>query len=197
MRFVSRWPGRDSEARQPRSKGGPDAQRQHDEAKDTTPAPRKESHWTPKHGSPQSRKDQATSRSKASKETDARGQTSGGARELHITNWRTRGPPAEGGPLEREPRTQGTTREAKRPWETGKPVTSEQEPQGWRTSREGRDGHRAPSARETPWVREGTPPEATPVPPSQPQKPRPFPRGKRGVEAEAPCLETSCSKIER
>ena len=76
-------------------------------------------------------------------------------------------------------------------------MTSEQEPQGWRTSREGRDGHRAPSARETPWVREGTPPEATPVPPSQPQKPRPFPRGKRGVEAEAPCRETSCSKIER
>ena len=70
-------------------------------------------------------------------------------------------------------------------------MTSEQEPQGWRTSLEGRDGHRAPSARETPWVREGTPPEATPVPPSQPQKPRPFPRGKRGVEAEAPCIETS------
>ena len=34
-------------------------------------------------------------------------------------------------------------------------MTSEREPQGWRTSREGRDGHRAPSARETPWVREG------------------------------------------
>ena len=27
MRFVSRWPGRYSEARQPRSKGGPEAQR--------------------------------------------------------------------------------------------------------------------------------------------------------------------------
>ena len=37
------------------------------------------------------------------------------------------------------------------------------------------------------------PPEATPVPPSQPQKPRPSSRGKRGVEAEAPCIETSCS----
>ena len=73
---------------------------------------RKESHWTPKHGSPQSRKDQATSRSKASRETEARGQMSGGAREPHTTNWRTREPPSEGGPLDREPRTQGTTREA-------------------------------------------------------------------------------------
>ena len=33
MRLFSRWPGRDSEARQPRSKGGPEELRQHDESK--------------------------------------------------------------------------------------------------------------------------------------------------------------------
>ena len=33
-----------------------------------------------------------------------------------------------------------------------------------------------------------------PVPPCQPQKTRPFAREKRGVEPEAPCIETSCSK---
>ena len=58
----------------------------------------------------------------------------------------------------------------------------------------GRDGHIAPSVRETPCIREGTSPEATPVPPCQPQKPRPFSREKRGGESEAPCRETSCSK---
>ena len=36
MRFVSRWPGRYSEARQPRSKGGPEAQRHnYDDSKGT------------------------------------------------------------------------------------------------------------------------------------------------------------------
>ena len=54
-----------------------------------------------------------------------------------------------------------------------------------------------PASGKIPWVREGTSPEATPVPPSQPQKPRPSSMEKRGVEAEAPCIETSCSKIER
>ena len=112
MRLVSRWPGRDSEARQPRSKGGPDEQRQHDEAKDTALAPGRRATEHPNMDHPQSRKDQATSRSKASKETEARGQMSGGAREPHTTNWRTREPPSEGGPLDREPRTHGTMREA-------------------------------------------------------------------------------------
>ena len=56
------------------------------------------------------------------------------------------------------------------------------------------NGHIAPSVRETPWVREGTSPEATPVPSCQPQKTRPFSREKRGVEPEAPCIETSCLK---
>ena len=105
--------------------------------------------------------------------------------------------PRKGGHWIGNPELKAPREKRKRPGETGRPGTSEQEPQGWRTSLEGRDGHRAPSVRETPWVREGTPPEATPVPPSQPQKPRPFSRGKRGVEAEAPCIETSCSKIER
>ena len=51
-----------------------------------------------------------------------------------------------------------------------------------------------PAAGKTPCVREGTSPEATPVPPCQPQKPRPSSREKRGGEPEAPCRETSCSK---
>ena len=51
-----------------------------------------------------------------------------------------------------------------------------------------------PASGKTPWVREGTSPEATPVPPCQPQKIRPFSREKRGVEPKAPCIETSCSK---
>ena len=45
MRFVSRWPGRYSEARQPRSKGGPEAQRHnHDESKGHCTRSRKESY---------------------------------------------------------------------------------------------------------------------------------------------------------
>ena len=43
---------------------------------------------------------------------------------------------------------------------------------------------------------EGTLPEATPVPQCQHQKPRPSSREKRGVEPEAPCRKTSCSKQE-
>ena len=49
MRFVSRWPGRYSEARQPRSKGGPEAQRHNqDKSKGHCTRSRKESHWKPK-----------------------------------------------------------------------------------------------------------------------------------------------------
>ena len=53
MRFVSRWPGRYSEARQPRSKGGPVAQcHNHNESKGHCTRSRKESHRKPKHGLP-------------------------------------------------------------------------------------------------------------------------------------------------
>ena len=82
----------------------------------------------------------------------------------------------------------------KRPGETGVPGLQNKNLKDGEPAEKGRDGHIAPSVRETPCVREGTSPEATPVPPCQPQKPRPFSREKRGGEPEAPCRETSCSK---
>ena len=81
----------------------------------------------------------------------------------------------------------------KRPGETGVPGLQNKNLKDGEPAEKGRDGHIAPSVRETPCVRERTSPEATPVPPCQPQKPRPFSREKRGGEPEAPCRETSCS----
>ena len=102
--------------------------------------------------------------------------------------------PRKGGHWIGNPELKAPREKRKRPGETGVPGLQNKNLKDGEPAEKGRDGHIAPSVRETPCVREGTSPEATPVPPCQPQKPRPFSREKRGVEPEAPCRETSCSK---
>ena len=104
--------GRDSEARQPRSKGGPDEQRQHDEAKDTALAPGRRATEHPNMDHPKAAKTRLLAGRKRAKRLkhEARCPV-----EPASPTQRTEEPeshPRKGGHWIGNPRTQGTTREA-------------------------------------------------------------------------------------